>query len=132
MAAYLAAEKYNSNLPEGACLIDLEDRTSRVRSSSNLLRDSGRTMLESMGRKMFSDEEIFFIVELMHSHEFVWKKGSNAGKPDWDKIADEVNNKFETFRTGKTLSAQIKTMRYNNDPRLQAAIQAYLEQQVEA
>jgi len=113
-----AAQAYNSDSLIQNQPINLGARASRVKTSANLLRGSGHRMLESIGRQPFSYEEICYIVNLMTNVVFQWEHGSNIGKPNWNKIAIELNRLYGTNRSAKSVSDQIKTMKYAEDPRL--------------
>lgn len=129
LAAQTAAQQYNESAEEPT--IDLYARSCRVKSFTNINRRSGHTMLEALGRKPFSLEEIGFILNLISNPDFQWRTGSHAGQPDWCKITIAFNNNFADQRTAKSLSDQIKTMRYNGDSRLQAAQELELEEHEE-
>lgn len=123
LAIQAATNIHNSNINDDQPIIDLDIRTSRVKRAANLIRQSGRTMVEAMGRIPFSEDEICYIVNLMTNVYFQWESGSHLGMPNWNKISIEVNRLFGTNRSAKSIADQIKTMRYQNDSRLELAYQ---------
>lgn len=121
LAAQAAASTYNSSASDNQPIIDLDSRTSRVKSAANVTRQSGKVMLEAMGRQPFEYEEICYIVSLMTNVVFQWDSGRNLGSPNWNRISIEVNNLFGTNRSAKSIADQMKTMKYSGDPRLENA-----------
>ncbi len=117
-----AVQIHNTSAQNESEYIDLDARSSRVRSYTNTQRNSGHAMLESIGRFPFSTEQIVFIRSCAEDPEYQWQVGPNAGRPNWSKVTIAFNNQFATQRTAKSLSDQIKTMRYNGDPRLESVI----------
>lgn len=121
LAAQAATANYNSSVSDTEPIIDLDLRSSRVKTAANITRESGKVMLEAMGRQPFEYEEICYIVSLMTNVVFQWDSGRNLGSPNWNRIAIEFNSLYGTNRSAKSIADQIKTMKYSGDPRLENA-----------
>lgn len=127
LAVQEAVEIHNAD-SDPSEFIDLKERTSRVRIATNHARSSGHVMIESMGRQAYSMEEIVFVVSLMQNCDYQWPSGAHKGYPNWNVIADALNEEFGTSRRAEDIAAQIKTMRYIKDKRLIEAIRIVSEE----